>query len=139
MHRMPHRWLRPWLGVSPGIWRRQTGQCRLRKLPRPRQFARASTRRRPHGQFYVPPAGRWRLRQVSLRGVQPSLRLGPILARHPTWQGAGHARSDAKMKTLPAILLLILGFAAIARAEVSAGWSTNYAAALSEAAKEQQS
>jgi thioredoxin-like negative regulator of GroEL len=43
------------------------------------------------------------------------------------------------MKTLPAILLLILGFAAIARAEVSAGWSTNYAAALSEAAKEQQS
>jgi thiol-disulfide isomerase/thioredoxin len=42
------------------------------------------------------------------------------------------------MKTVPAILLLVLGLATIARAEVPAGWSTNYAAALSEAAKEQK-
>lgn len=42
------------------------------------------------------------------------------------------------MKTVPAILLLILGLATNARAEVPAGWSTNYAAALSQAAKEQE-
>jgi len=42
------------------------------------------------------------------------------------------------MKTVPAILLLVLGLATNARAEVPAGWSTNYAAALSQAAKEQE-
>jgi len=42
------------------------------------------------------------------------------------------------MKTLPAILLLVLGFVSIALAEVPAGWSTNYAAALTEAAGEQK-
>jgi thioredoxin 1 len=40
------------------------------------------------------------------------------------------------MKTLPAILLLVLGLAPMAGAEVPAGWSTNYAAALSQAAGE---
>jgi thioredoxin-like negative regulator of GroEL len=42
------------------------------------------------------------------------------------------------MKIFSAILLLVLGLVSVARAEVPAGWSTNYAAALSEAAKEQQ-
>jgi thioredoxin-like negative regulator of GroEL len=42
------------------------------------------------------------------------------------------------MKTLPAILFLVLGLTPIVRAEVPAGWSTNYAAALSEAARVQK-
>jgi thioredoxin-like negative regulator of GroEL len=40
------------------------------------------------------------------------------------------------MKTFPAILLLVLGLAPIAGAEVPKGWSTNYTAALSRAAAE---
>ncbi len=39
------------------------------------------------------------------------------------------------MKTFLIFLLLVSGLAQVARAEVPAGWSTNYAAALSEAAK----
>jgi len=40
------------------------------------------------------------------------------------------------MKTFPAILLLVVGLARVAGAEVPAGWSTNYAATLSQAAAE---
>jgi thioredoxin-like negative regulator of GroEL len=42
------------------------------------------------------------------------------------------------MKKLPAILVFILGIAPIARADIPAGWSTNYAAALAEAAGKQE-
>ena len=42
------------------------------------------------------------------------------------------------MKMVPAILLLVLGFAPIARGEVPAGWSTNYTAVLSSPATAQK-
>ncbi|MGA2556732.1 MAG: thioredoxin family protein, partial [Verrucomicrobiota bacterium] len=42
------------------------------------------------------------------------------------------------MKKTSVIWCLVLGAALIARAEIPAGWSTNYAAALSEAGGEQK-
>jgi thioredoxin-like negative regulator of GroEL len=58
------------------------------------------------------------------------------LARSANFEYQRIDLNSMRMKIFPAILILVLGLASIARAEAPAGWSTNYAAALSEAAGE---
>src|SRR5215210_75973 len=70
--------------------------------------------------------------------IQPPIQLEPILAADQTWQRAAVNRQHILryvMKFFSAILLL----ACVARAELPAGWNSNYAETLSEATNKQQS
>ena len=78
---------------------------------------------------------------MSLRRIQPAVRLERILAARQTWKRTAtnrHKDRLASMKPFSSILFIFAVGALAVRAELPADWSTNYDAALAAAATNQR-
>jgi thioredoxin-like negative regulator of GroEL len=61
-----------------------------------------------------------------------------ILARHQTWQRTAKSGREITVKYLRSTIVLWIVIAVVVRAEVPAGWSTNFTAAVSAAGSNQE-